>query len=161
MEEMTAFASSSEAVRVRAGTSAVKINFHLLVLIRSKLWVRVLQLLSLYVYYYYIYNRCLSEAVRSAQKDINLLKNMILTRFDCLDSSIAQLSAVVTEVPSTRHISQKKLLTHSCSYSNQDVMQITQKQLTHHTMISCMEIQPAAMICSEEIYPPRCDAARD
>lgn len=51
---------------------------------------------------------------------------MILTRFDCLDSSIAQLSAVVTEVPSTRHISQKKLLTHSRSYSNQDVMQITQ-----------------------------------
>ena len=38
------------------------------------------------------------DAVRSAQKDISLLKNMILTRFDCMDCAMTNLAASVSQV---------------------------------------------------------------
>jgi hypothetical protein len=54
---------------------------------------------------YYIYcfgqtdlTRFSSDAVRSAQKDISLLKNMILTRFDCMDCAMTNLATSVSQV---------------------------------------------------------------
>jgi hypothetical protein len=38
------------------------------------------------------------DAVRSAQKDVSMLKNMMLTRFDSMDRNFAQLAETVLEV---------------------------------------------------------------
>ena len=116
LEEMTAFASISAEVKVLLEISA-KISFHLLVLTLSTSWVRsfcadcfrmcwnpernlalqcLLSIPNLYP------THLISEAIRAAQKDISLLKNMILTRFDCMDGAIIQLVASVSEVSSAR-----------------------------------------------------------
>ena len=54
----------------------------------------------------------ISEAIRAAQKDISLLKNMILTRFDCMDGAIIQLVASVSEVSSVREELQSVGISH-------------------------------------------------
>jgi len=54
----------------------------------------------------------ISEAIRAAQKDISLLKNMILTRFDCMDGAIIQLVASVSEVSSVREALQSAGISH-------------------------------------------------
>lgn len=54
----------------------------------------------------------ISEAIRAAQKDISLLKNMILTRFDCMDGAIIQLVASVSEVSSAREALQSAGFSH-------------------------------------------------
>ena len=54
----------------------------------------------------------ISEAIRAAQKDISLLKNMILTRFDCMDGAIIQLVASVSEVSSAQEALQSAGFSH-------------------------------------------------
>jgi hypothetical protein len=101
-------------------------------------------------FYHADHTRIVSEAVRSTQKDISLLKNMILTRFDCMDCAMTHLAASVSQVFDAR---EKKYLPQHLTHSNQ----LQQQSITTSTTKTNGYHTEKARTCSSPQNLARCD----